>query len=72
MSKFKVGEHVQLSSGGSSMTIKSYADDGKHLATSWFILSELKEGEFHEDQLQKIEIMEKPASRMGDRLADKR
>ena len=56
MAKFKVGDIVQLKSGGPSMTIShlSSGDDPKYSCT-WFNGKKLEHGQFLEETLQESE-----------------
>jgi uncharacterized protein YodC (DUF2158 family) len=49
MAKFKVGDTVQLKSGGPAMTVAEVA--GGHYWTSWFAGAKLEKGRFPEDAL---------------------
>jgi uncharacterized protein YodC (DUF2158 family) len=57
--KFKIGDTVQLKSGGPAMTVKQ-PDDGPHsdgeCLCQWFGGRKLEQGYFHRDTLRKIEV----------------
>lgn len=60
--KLKKGDTVKLKSGGPVMTVREYDEDKYTIEElmvncDWFITGELKDGTFHEDQL---EVASKP------------
>jgi len=52
MNKFKIGDPVQLFTGGKKMTAGDYETDGVHLRCDWHDKAESKHEVYHEDQLR--------------------
>lgn len=52
MSKFKIGDPVQLLTGGQKMTAGEYELDGVHLRCDWSDKNGSKHEIYHEDQLK--------------------
>lgn len=53
MEEFKLGDVVQLKSGGPEMTI--YRIDGSDIACTWFVKQEPKYNSFPKEVLEKVE-----------------
>ena len=53
--KYKIGDVVQLKSGGPSMTIYETAPSGKHVNCQWFAGAKLERGHFPLETLQEPE-----------------
>lgn len=67
MGEFKIGEIVQLKSGGPKMTVSDTAPlaalhKPNYIQCQWFAGSKLESGNFHKDSLVKVteEKKEKP------------
>ncbi len=54
----KVGDVVQLKSGGPLMTISYQSDNAKSYECKWFHNDELKRSHFSKDSLKKVEPKE--------------
>lgn len=49
--KFKIGDVVNLKSGGPDMTISDFKDYGVGVICQWFMSGELRRGVFNPDEL---------------------
>ena len=49
--KYKVGDVVQLKSGGPSMTVEGYRDYDGHVICQWFAGNKLQSGVFDPDSI---------------------
>jgi uncharacterized protein YodC (DUF2158 family) len=58
LAKFKIGDLVQLKSGGPTMIVKEEVYGGD-LKCQWFSGKKLEEGDFHPDTLEHAKAEEK-------------
>jgi uncharacterized protein YodC (DUF2158 family) len=61
-SKFKVGDVVELKSGGPRMTVQSVEEDGTTRCL-WFVANELKSGSFPQGVLDESGHRDRPIVR---------
>ena len=54
MAQFKVGDVVQLKSGGPKMTVKNVYESDNTYSCQWFTGSKLADGHFPQDSLIRI------------------
>jgi uncharacterized protein YodC (DUF2158 family) len=59
MDDFKVGDIVQLKSGGPKMTVQDADQEGTGIWCQWFAGSKLERGHFPKDSVIKIDDSEK-------------